>query len=154
MRKRWIAVIHGPNLDRLGQREPLVYGTTTWQTLRDSMIAYAASHPRGCELVMTTSCHEGALIEAVHEAGDGGALGLLINPGGYAHSSVALRDALACHEALYKIEIHWSQLYRRESFRRQMITATAVDMVITGAGLRGYRSALDCLFFGADFAEG
>lgn len=132
-------VLHGPNLDRLGRREPAVYGTATLADVNAACAAVAAEH--GCDLVARQSAHEGDLIAWVHEAADTGALGLAINPGGYTHTSVALRDAIASVD-LPVVEVHLSNVHAREAFRHVTLTGAVCIGTIAGLGVEGYRAAL------------
>ena len=131
-------LVNGPNLNTLGTREPHIYGTTTLDEVvrRCTSIAGEA----GATLTAFQSNHEGALIDFLQE--QAGADGAIINPGGLAHTSVALRDAVAgC--AFPVVEVHISNPSAREAFRHPMITATAAVRVIAGKGLEGYLEALD-----------
>lgn len=139
---RRIGLLNGPNLDRLGIREPEIYGTTTLEEIVQGLQAQAQR--AGVELWALQSNHEGALIDAVAQLADDGAAGLIINPGGLSHTSIALRDALA-GSALPTVEVHLSNLYRREAFRHHSLTAGAALGVISGLGPAGYRLALDHL---------
>ncbi|TVR51718.1 MAG: type II 3-dehydroquinate dehydratase [Puniceicoccaceae bacterium] len=142
-----ILVLHGPNLDRLGRREPEIYGR---QTLAD-LEALLRTHARGrTSLEFFQSNHEGALIDRIAEATDNEADGLIFNPGALTHTSIALRDALAGSD-LPCIEVHLSNIYRREPFRHHSHTAAASLGVISGLGFHGYLAALDHLL---DHARG
>ncbi|MDF1524486.1 MAG: type II 3-dehydroquinate dehydratase [Trueperaceae bacterium] len=132
-------VLHGPNLDRLGRREPEVYGTATLADVNAACAAVAAEH--GFDLVARQSAHEGDLIAWVHEAGDTGAAGLTINPAGYTHTSVALRDAIASVD-LPVVEVHLSNVHAREPFRHISLTGAVCVGTIAGLGVEGYRAAL------------
>jgi len=132
-------VIHGPNLDRLGRREPAVYGH---QTLADIDAACSeAAAGLGFRAVCRQSPHEGELIAWLHEAGDTGAAGVVLNPGGYTHTSVALRDAIASIEAPV-VEVHLTNVHARERFRHRSLTAGACVGTIAGLGAEGYLAAL------------
>lgn len=132
-----VLVLHGPNLNLLGTREPEVYGKTTLAELDASLVAL------GQELGVRVTCEqhngEGALIDALHRART--FAGVLVNPAGYTHTSVAVRDALAALECP-KIEVHLSNIHARESFRHTSITAGACDGVVAGLGPESYRLAL------------
>ena len=136
-----IQVIHGPNLNLLGTREPEVYGQTTLAEIDADLAARARDG--GVELRSFQSNHEGALIDLIQEARDW-AHGLLINPGGLTHTSVALRDALLA-SGLPVVEVHLSNIHRRETFRGHSYVSKAALGVICGFGPRGYLMALDAL---------
>jgi 3-dehydroquinate dehydratase II len=132
-------VLHGPNLDRLGRREPAVYGH---QTLADVNAACTATAGAlGFEVVCRQSPHEGDLIAWLHEAADAGAAGIAINPGGYTHTSVALRDAIASVDVPV-VEVHLSNVHAREPFRHVTLTGAVCVGTIAGLGVEGYRAAL------------
>lgn len=136
-----ILVLHGPNLDLLGRREPEVYGT---QTLADIDAAIEArAGDLGIEVETFQSNHEGALIDRIHAAMDTCA-GIVINPGGLTHTSVSLRDALA-GVALPVVEVHLSNVYAREAFRHHSYVTPVALGVISGLGADGYGYALDAL---------
>jgi 3-dehydroquinate dehydratase-2 len=136
-----VLLVHGPNLNRLGSRDPGVYGTITL----DQIIEAAGNHGRqlGLELLPFQSNHEGELIDWL-QAEAPHADAIVINPGGLAHYSVALRDALE-DTKLPVVEVHISDPAVREPFRHALITATAATTVIAGKGLGGYLEALDFL---------
>jgi 3-dehydroquinate dehydratase-2 len=133
-----IAILNGPNLDRLGRREPEIYGRATLADLqRDLQAEFGAV----AELEFFQSNHEGALLDRIGALADAGCDGLVINGGALTHTSLALRDALlGAH--LPTVEVHISNLYRREEFRRHSLTAPACLGVITGLGLEGYHAAI------------
>ena len=135
-----LLVLHGPNLDLLGTREPEVYGRTTLAQINDDLRnrAEAASH----ELHDLQSNAEHELIERVHSAGSDGTDFILINPAAFTHTSVALRDALAA-VAIPFIEIHLSNPHAREAFRRQSYFSDLAVGVVCGFGADSYRYALD-----------
>jgi 3-dehydroquinate dehydratase-2 len=134
-----ILVINGPNLNLLGTREPQVYGHTTLSELENDMRARAAD--AGVALDWFQSNSEAALIERVHAAKSQGTSFILINPGGLTHTSVALRDALAA-VAIPFIEVHLSNVHRREEFRRHSYLSGIAEGVIAGLGPIGYGLAL------------
>jgi 3-dehydroquinate dehydratase-2 len=142
-----ILVLHGPNLNLLGEREPEVYGRDTLADI-DARLERLASE-LGCEVESFQSNHEGALVDRVHAARAGAeargrADGLIVNLGGYTHTSVALRDALIASE-LPIVEVHLSNLYRREEFRHRSLVADIALGQITGLGAIGYELALRAL---------
>jgi len=136
-----ILVIHGPNLNLLGRREPAIYGT---QTLADIDSALeAAAKELGVEIDTFQSNHEGELIDRI-QAAMGVASGILINPGGFTHTSVALRDALVATD-LPVVEVHLSNVYAREDFRQKSFVSEIALGVISGLGADGYRFGLETL---------
>jgi len=136
---RSLWVLHGPNLDRLGRREPEVYGRQTLAEVDAACADLAAS--LGFALEAHQSAHEGALIGWLHEAADAGAAGVAINPGGYTHTSVALRDAIAGIDVPV-VEVHLSNVHAREPFRHVSLTAAVCVGTIAGLGVEGYLAAL------------
>ena len=137
-----ILVLHGPNLNLLGTREPGVYGSVTLAEINAGLDKIAKD--AGETLVAFQSNHEGALIDRVHAARDDGTTAIVINPGGFTHTSVALRDALAA-VALPFIEVHLSNIHRREPFRHHSYFSDLAEGVICGLGAAGYRLALQHL---------
>ena len=136
-----IALIHGPNLNLLGQRNPEVYGDLTLEKLEAALAARAAD--LGAEIQAFQSNHEGELIDALHAA-DKSCQGVIFNPGGFSHTSVALRDAVEAIQVPV-FEVHISNIHGREHFRRICLTAAAAKACISGLGLQGYMSALEAL---------
>src|ERR1019366_7514923 len=133
-----IAIINGPNLDRLGKREPEIYGKATLGDLESAMRAEFG--PRA-SLEFFQSNHEGELIDKIAKLADSKFDGIVINGGALTHTSVALRDALlGAHVAA--VEVHISNIYKREEFRHTSLTAPACTAVITGLGLEGYHAAV------------
>lgn len=133
-----VLVVHGPNLNLLGVREPEVYGRTTLDDINAQLADQAGQ--LGIELRTFQSNSEGALVSAVQDA-MGWAAALIINPGGYTHTSVALRDAIAA-TGLPAIEVHLSNIYRREAFRHHSHIAPVAVGQISGFGPLSYRLAL------------
>ena len=137
-----ILVLHGPNLNLLGIREPQVYGATTLEQINAELVARAAQ--RGVTLTAFQSNHEGALIDRVQAARTDGTAFIVINPGGFTHTSVALRDALA-GVALPFIEVHLSNIHRRDPFRAHSYVSKAATGIVMGLGAQGYLRAVDAV---------
>ena len=136
-----ILVVNGPNLNLLGTREPAVYGS---DTLADAeALATGAAERLGLEIEFFQSNSEGAIIDRLHEA-RGTAAGLLLNVGAYTHTSIAIRDAVLATE-LPLVEVHVSNVHRREEFRRHSYLSDIAVAVIVGAGIAGYGYAVDVL---------
>ena len=135
-----VLVLHGPNLNLLGSREPDIYGHTTLADVHASMDVQARA--AGVLLESFQSNHEGELIDRVQAAKAEGIEFIIINPGGYTHSSVALRDAFAA-VAIPFIEVHLSNVHAREAFRRHSYFSDIAVGVICGLGAKGYSLALD-----------
>ena len=137
-----ILVLHGPNLNLLGVREPGIYGPTTLAQIDAELAQIAAD--AGAKLQSFQSNHEGALIDRIHATRSDGTGHVIINPGGLTHTSVALRDALSA-VALPFIEVHLSNIHRREPFRHHSFLSDVALGVICGLGPNGYRLALQHL---------
>ncbi|MFO0758211.1 MAG: type II 3-dehydroquinate dehydratase [Byssovorax sp.] len=137
-----ILVLSGPNLDRLGTREPDVYGTTTLAEIHAALAA--AARARGASVVCRQSNHEGALIDWIGAAAGDGFAGILINPGAYTHTSIALLDAVK-GAGLPAVEVHLSNPAAREPYRRRSYVARACVGTIAGFGPRSYTLALEGL---------
>lgn len=135
-----ILVLHGPNLNLLGTREPEIYGRTTLADIHADMEAQALA--LNVRLESFQSNHEGGLIDRVQAARDEGVDFIIINPGGYTHTSVALRDAFAAVQIPF-IEVHLSNVHAREAFRKHSYFSDIAVGVICGLGASGYRLALD-----------
>lgn len=135
-----ILVLHGPNLNLLGSREPAVYGATTLAEI-DAALQKRASEA-GIGLASFQSNHEGALVDRVQAAGRDGTRFILVNPAALTHTSVALRDALAA-VAIPFVEVHLSNVHRREAFRHHSYFSDLAEGVIAGLGATGYRLALE-----------
>ncbi len=133
-----LAILNGPNLDRLGKREPEIYGRAT---LADLEHALRAEFSSAAQLEFFQSNHEGALIDKIAALAEAKFDGLVLNGAAFTHTSVALRDALA-GSGLRCVEVHISNIYKREEFRHVSLTAPVCVAVITGLGLEGYHAAV------------
>ncbi len=136
-----IMVLNGPNLNMLGIREPQVYGNATYADLETYIEGYAES--KGIDVTVLQSNCEGELIDFIHHA-LGNYDGIVINPGAYTHYSYAIHDALASVN-IPAVEVHISNIHKREEFRHKSVTAPACIGQITGLGFRGYLLAVDYL---------
>ena len=134
-----IVIINGPNLDRLGIREPDIYGDQTLTDLENLLSEEAES--LGVQVQFYQSNHEGFIIDEIGEYSDSEVFGLILNPGALTHTSLALRDAIAGSD-LPAIEVHISNIYRREDIRQHSLTAPACLGVISGLGFDSYVAAL------------
>jgi len=137
-----IGILNGPNLNRLGMREPEVYGYETLNDLKHMLVA--ESQQLNVEIDFYQSNHEGDLVDKIHQWADDGFFGMVANPAAYTHTSVALRDAIASTE-LKVVEVHISNIHKREEFRHVSFTAPVSEAVITGMGFYGYIAALNFL---------
>jgi 3-dehydroquinate dehydratase-2 len=138
-KSKTILVLHGPNLNLLGTREPEIYGTETFDSINERLTRLVRHH--GASLEVFQSNHEGALIEQVHSAKMRGISWIIVNPAGLTHTSVALRDALAAVRIPF-IEVHLSNIHSREPFRRHSYFSDLAVGTICGLGSRGYDLAL------------
>jgi 3-dehydroquinate dehydratase II len=136
-----IALLHGPNLNLLGQREPHVYGTATLADYEAAVVAAAAEH--GHEIDAFQSNHEGALVDAIHAARSGAAA-IIINPGAFTHYSWAIHDALSAFPGPI-IEVHISNPNAREPWRHTSVVAPVATGSIIGLGLHGYQLAVEAV---------
>ena len=136
-----ILVLHGPNLNLLGSREPTVYGSTTLAQIDANLAEIAAK--AGFSLESFQSNHEGALVDRIQTAAREGCRFIIINPAAYTHTSVAMRDALAAVDLPF-IEVHLSNIHKRETFRHHSFFSELALGVICGLGAQGYQLALAC----------
>ena len=134
-----ILLLHGPNLNLLGTREPEVYGTTTLDQINQTLAAQAREQHHSLENYQSNAEHE--LIGRIHQAKEQGVEFIIINPGAFTHTSIALRDALL-GVAIPFIEVHLSNVFARESFRQHSYLSDAAVGVISGLGAKGYEFAL------------
>lgn len=134
-----ILVLHGPNLNLLGKREPTLYGHTTLDDINTSLAAQA--NAENYQLESLQSNWEGALIDRIHQARTNGTRFIIINAGALTHTSIGLRDALLASEKPF-IEVHLSNVYAREAFRHHSFLADKAIAVISGLGAAGYEAAL------------
>lgn len=135
-----ILVLHGPNLNLLGKREPQHYGISSLDDINQALQTRGAAS--GVSVEHFQSNHEGALIDRIHQAGRDGVDFILINPAGYTHTSVALRDAMAA-VAIPFVEVHLSNVHTREAFRHHSYFSDLAIGVIAGLGPQGYELALE-----------
>ena len=136
-----ILVIHGPNLDLLGQREPGIYGKVTLEQINNSLLK--AAKKRKAALRIIQSNHEGKIVDAIGKA-KAKFDGILINPAAYTHYSVAIRDALAALD-IPKVEVHLSNIHAREQFRKTTMTGEVADGIISGFGADSYLLGLQAV---------
>ena len=139
---RKIALINGVNLDRLGKREPQIYGSTTLSDIVAGLRKSAAS--LGVEIVDFQSNHEGEIVDKIYELADSGVKYAIINPGAFTHTSVALRDCIAGSGMTF-VEVHISNVAKREEFRHKSLVAPVCAGSVIGLGVFGYRAALEFL---------
>ncbi len=137
-----IYVLNGPNLNLLGSREPEIYGRNTLGDIEGLCRAHGQALEMGIDFRQTN--HEGVLLDQMHEAHRAGAVGIVINPGAYAHTSVALRDAAASITPPV-LEVHLTNVFAREPFRRHSFLSETARGVISGLGPIGYALALEAL---------
>lgn len=132
-------VLHGPNLNLLGSREPEIYGSETLEEVDARLVRFGSES--GLRIETFQSNHEGVLIDRIHQAKRDGFSALIINPGGYTHTSVALRDAISA-VGLPTMEVHLSNIHARETFRHQSYIAPIAMGQICGLGTIGYELAI------------
>ncbi|MBY6030186.1 type II 3-dehydroquinate dehydratase [Halomonas sp. DP8Y7-1] len=137
-----VLVLHGPNLNLLGTREPDIYGQETLADIDNGLREHALL--AGWELSSRQSNHEGELIDAIHAARVDGTVAIIINPAAFTHTSVAILDALNAFDGSV-IEVHLSNVHKRESFRHHSYVSLRADGVIAGLGSQGYHAALEAL---------
>ena len=138
-----VLVLNGPNLNRLGKRQPEIYGSTTLADIEAGLSEHAARLGVGIDFLQSN--HEGELIDRIHQAADAGE-SVIINPGGFTHTSVALRDALAeIADGPGFVEVHISNVHAREDFRHRSYLSPVARGVIAGLGVHGYHAALEYL---------
>ena len=145
-----IFVINGPNLNLLGVREPAIYGKETYDGLLESLRRYCLA--KGIDVTFIQSNHEGDLVDAIHRAFFEGAIGVVINPGAYTHTSIALLDAVKA-TSLPTVEVHISDVSKREDFRQISYIRAACLATIAGHGTAGYTEAIDLLLAHAKESE-
>lgn len=141
MTERRLLLVNGPNLNMLGTRQPEIYGYITLADIEDAVTALAGD--LGFTVRAVQSNHEGVLIDAIHAA-RGDCAGIVINPGAFTHTSVAIADALVAAE-LPVIEVHLSNIHKREAFRHHSYVSPVAEAVIAGAGPLGYQLAVRVL---------
>lgn len=138
MTERRLLLVNGPNLNLLGTRQPEIYGSTTLAQIEQQVSDTAAE--QGFDVRAVQSNHEGVLIDAIHDA-RADCAGIIINPGAYSHTSVAIADALSGVD-LPVVEVHLSNIHRREVFRHHSYVSAVAEVVIAGAGPLGYQFAV------------
>lgn len=137
-----VLVLHGPNLNLLGTREPEIYGYETLEDINTTLYEKAALN--GWDIKALQSNHEGVLIDGIHAAREDGTVAIIINPAAYTHTSVALLDALNAFAGKV-IEVHLSNVHKREAFRHHSYVSLRADGVIAGLGSQDYVAALEAL---------
>jgi len=137
-----VLILHGPNLNLLGTRQPEIYGHETLDDINNRLYEKAAMN--GWDIRCQQSNHEGELIDAIHAARTDGTALIVINPAAYSHTSVAILDALNAFDGKV-VEVHLSNIHKREAFRHHSYVSLRADGIIAGLGSRGYLLALDVL---------
>lgn len=141
-----VLVLHGPNLNLLGSRQPEIYGYETLDDVNNTLREKAVM--ADWDITCLQSNHEGELIDAIHAARLDGTQAIIINPAAYTHTSVAILDALNAFDGKV-IEVHLSNVHKREAFRHHSYVSLRADGVIAGLGVQGYRAALEAVIVGA-----
>ena len=135
--ENFFLVLHGPNLNKLGFREPHIYGSITLEEIDEKLRDLARKNQVSLECFQSN--HEGELIDKIHTTSDRNNLrGIIINAGGYTHTSIALRDALLTQENVPIVEVHLSNIFKREKIRHTSFIAGVADAIISGCGHHGY----------------
>ena len=135
--ENFFLVLHGPNLNKLGYREPHLYGSTTLEEIDGILQDIARKNQVSLECFQSN--HEGELIDKIHTSSDRSNLrGIIVNAGGYTHTSIALRDALLTKENVPIVEVHLSNIFKREKIRHTSLIAGVADSIISGCGHYGY----------------
>jgi len=142
MSQRKVLVLHGPNLNLLGSRQPELYGHETLEDINNALYEQAALG--GWKITCRQSNHEGELIDLIQAARLDGTAAIIINPAAYTHTSVAILDALNAFDGIV-VEVHLSNVHKREGFRHHSYVSLRADGVIAGLGSRGYVSALEAV---------
>ncbi|WP_030071486.1 type II 3-dehydroquinate dehydratase [Halomonas alkaliantarctica] len=142
MRQGKVLVLHGPNLNLLGSRQPEIYGYDTLEDVNNLLREKAVMS--GCDITCLQSNHEGELIDAIHAARLDSTQAIIINPAAYTHTSVAILDALNAFDGKV-IEVHLSNVHKREAFRHHSYVSLRADGVIAGLGVQGYCAALEAV---------
>ena len=147
MRQGKVLVLHGPNLNLLGSRQPEIYGYDTLEDVNNLLREQAVL--AGWDITCQQSNHEGELIDAIHAARLDGTQAIIINPAAYTHTSIAILDALNAFDGKV-IEVHLSNVHKREAFRHHSYVSLRADGVIAGLGVQGYRAALNAVMADVD----